>query len=179
MTPSSMGAVRGLATAAVLAACCATACGGDAASADVDAGAVACPPTRVVGSEENPESSDAVPQQAAAAANVLTAYCGPCHTPSGAERVADGPSNVADFNAMIDEGFVIDCSAERSPIITSIRRNEMPPPDRFPVTAPDLDVVAQYIEFLCSDEEKACARRPSSPGCDDVLSARQQTRCAW
>lgn len=142
-----------------------------------DAGGFDCPPTRLeTGSDVNPPPSTL----AGAAVNVMLTYCGNCHTPGGAEGVAVGPANVADFNGMIDEGFVVDCSGELSPIITSMRQNEMPPPGYLiPVTAVDAEVVVQYIEFLCTDEERACAVRPSDSGCDDVLSARRRKRCAW
>jgi len=69
-----------------------------------------------------------------------------------------------DFNRMIDEGFVVDCDAERSPIIISMRANEMPPLDGFgfPATIADIETVAFFIEFQCNDEENACAESPAS-----------------
>jgi hypothetical protein len=86
-----------------------------------------------------------------------------------------------DFNRMIDEGFVIDCDAERSPIIISMRASEMPPLDYFgfPATDADIGSVVRFIEFVCTDEENACAESPSERGCDEVLAARRARRCAW
>jgi hypothetical protein len=115
------------------------------------------------------------------AVDVMRFYCARCHSPEGAQRVPQGPSNVFDFNLMIDEAFVVDCSADLSPILISMRANEMPPPGDLPfsVFPFDLDHVVRFIEFQCTDEEKACAISPSVPGCDDVLSARRERRCSW
>lgn len=80
-----------------------------------------------------------------------------------------------------DNTYVIDCNAERSPIIISMRAGEMPPLDYFGISATpaDIDVVATFIELLCSDEENACAESPGEPGCDVVLAARRARRCSW
>jgi mono/diheme cytochrome c family protein len=146
-----------------------------------DAGAVSdCPPTRVV--SDVSDDSDEYPKATISglAVNIMIANCGACHTPGGSERVSAGPANVADFNLMIDEGFVVDCSAELSPIIISMRANEMPPPNElgFGISPYDIEPVEQFIEFRCSDEEKACAVSPSEPGCDAVMSARREWRCS-
>lgn len=135
-----------------------------------------CPPTRVISDVDDPAAT-----ASGAAVNTLGAYCGTCHTPGAAEPAPSGPANALDFNGMIDEGYVIDCDAERSPIIISMRAGEMPPLDYFGVSATpaDIDVVATFIELLCSDEENACAERPGEPGCDEVLAARRARRCAW
>ena len=114
-----------------------------------------------------------------AALNVLSAYCRSCHTPTGATPSAVGPADVLDIERMIAEGYLVDCSADSSEIVRLMRSNEMPPPDDlgFGVLAPDLDQVTQYIEFMCSAEEKACALAPTDPGCAAVLAAREDRRC--
>jgi mono/diheme cytochrome c family protein len=148
---------------------------GPGSSAEVDAGGPSdCPPTRIVSdvSDKATVSGTAV--------NLMVAWCGACHTPDGAEKVAAGPSNVADFNGMIDEGYVVDCSSELSPIIISMRSGDMPPPDYlgFGPASYEIDLITAFIEFGCSDEEKACAVAPSDPGCDAVLLARRERRCS-
>jgi mono/diheme cytochrome c family protein len=145
------------------------------AGAEVDAGAPSdCPPTRVVSdvSDKATVSGTAV--------NLMQAWCGACHTPDGAERVSTGPSNVADFNGMIDEGYAVDCSAALSPIIISMRAGDMPPPDYlgFGPQSFEIDSIGELIELGCSDEEKACAVAPADPGCDAVLLARRERRCS-
>jgi hypothetical protein len=112
----------------------------------------------------------------------MDALCVACHAPDAAEPAPSGPAVVTDFNRMIDEGFVIDCDAERSPIILSMRAKEMPPLDYLGLsgaTSADIGDVVSFIEFLCSDEQNACAESPSEPGCDEVLAARRAQRCAW
>jgi hypothetical protein len=133
-----------------------------------------CPPTRVYSDESKSTVSGS-------AVNTMDALCGECHAPDAAEPAPAGPLVATDFNRMIDEGFVVDCDAERSPIIISMRANEMPPLSYFGIqaTTADIDRVAYFIEFLCSDEQNACAERPSEPGCDEVLAARRAQRCAW
>jgi hypothetical protein len=140
-----------------------------------DAGASDCPPTEVISDVSEKATGPG------AAVNIMVALCGRCHTPEGSERVPEGPSNVADFNRMIDEGFAVDCSADRSSIIQIMRADEMRPPAHpyaGPLSVVDIDVVARFIEFLCSDEEKACAVEPSAPGCGVIMSARRERRCA-
>jgi mono/diheme cytochrome c family protein len=138
----------------------------------IDAGASDCPPTEIVSDVSDKATLSGI------AVNLVLSYCGPCHSPGGAQRVPEGPANVADFNLMIDEAFVVDCSADLSPIITSMSANEMPPPGYLPfsVRPDEIDLIGQFIELDCSDEEKACAISPSEPGCDDVLSARRERR---
>lgn len=152
--------------------------GGPVAAGAPDAAApLDCPPTRVISDVSDDPSATA----SGAAVNVMSAYCGACHVPGAAEPARSGPADATDFNGMIDEGFVVDCDAERSPIIISMRANEMPPPDYFGISATpsDIDVVVTFIEFDCSDLEKACAESPSEPGCDEVIAARRARRCAW
>jgi hypothetical protein len=187
--------MRGVPLLAALAAGASFACGGAAdtagpvAAGPVAAGPVAtgtpdaaapldCPPTRVISdvSEEVPKAT-----ASGAAVNMMAVWCVNCHAPGAAEPAPSGPAVATDFNRMIDEGFVIDCDAERSPIIISMRANEMPPPDYFGVSPSpvDIDQVAIFIELDCRDEETACAESPSEPGCDEVLAARRARRCAW
>jgi mono/diheme cytochrome c family protein len=183
--------MRGVSLLAALAAGASFACGGAADTAgSVDtASSVAtgtsdaaapldCPPTRVISdvSEEVPKAT-----ASGAAVNMMAVWCVNCHAPDAAEPAPSGPAVATDFNRMIDEGFVIDCDAERSPIIISMRANEMPPPDFFGVSPSpgDIDQVAIFIELDCRDEETACAESPSAPGCDEVLAARRARRCAW
>jgi len=136
-----------------------------------------CPPTRVITDVSDAPASTAV----GAAVNVLNAYCAGCHAPDAAEPAPSGPSDVTDFNGMIDDGFVIDCDAEGSPLIIGMRRNEMPPADYFsgPAMSYDIDTVATFIELDCSVQENACAESPNEPGCAEVLAARRARRCSW
>lgn len=113
------------------------------------------------------------------ALNILDAYCGACHGRTAETPSAIGPADVLDIERMIDEGYLVDCSADSSEIVRVMRTNEMPPPEYLGigVTAPDLAQVTRYIEFMCSDEEKACALAPTAPGCVPVLAAREDRRC--
>jgi hypothetical protein len=115
----------------------------------------------------------------ASALNILSSYCSACHGPTADTPSAIGPADVVDIERMIDEGYMVDCSADSSEIVRVMRSNEMPPPDYFGigVTAPDLEQVTRYIEFRCSDEEKACAVAPTDRGCAAVLAAREDRRC--
>ena len=133
-----------------------------------------CPPTRVYSDESKSTASGA-------AVNIMGALCSNCHAADAAEPAPAGPWVATDFNRMIDEGFVVDCDAERSPIIISMRAGEMPPLDYFgfPATDADINTAVTFIEFLCTDEENACAESPSEPGCDEVIAARRARRCAW
>jgi mono/diheme cytochrome c family protein len=155
------------------------ACSGDATDAD-DADEVAapldCPPTRLVSDVSDPSST-----VSGAAINIMVAYCAGCHGPNATEPAASGPSDPTDFNGMIDDGHVIDCNAEGSPIILSMRAGEMPPLEYvgFPATEPDIDTVATFIDFMCSDEERACAESPMGANCDEVIAARRARRCSW
>jgi hypothetical protein len=180
----SASVMRGVPLLAALAAGAAFACGSAADTAGPVAASTPeaetqldCPPTRIIS-----DVSD-VPKATAsgAAVNFMATWCAGCHAPAAAEPAPAGPSVATDFNRMIDEGFVIDCDAERSPIIISMRANEMPPPDYFGVSPSpaDIDQVVIFIEFDCNDEENACAENPSEPGCEDVLAARRARRCAW
>lgn len=136
-----------------------------------------CPPTRII--SDVSDVPKATPS--GAAVNLMDVWCGACHGANATEPAPAGPSVVTDFNRMIDEGFVIDCDGERSPIVISMRANEMPPPDYFGIspTPRDIEQVVSFIELDCSDEEYACAESPSEPGCDEVLAARRARRCAW
>jgi hypothetical protein len=113
------------------------------------------------------------------ALNILSSYCAACHSPTADTPSAVGPANVLDIERMIDEGYLVDCSADSSEIVRVMRSKEMPPPDelRYGVTLPDLEQVTEYIEFMCSDEEKACAVAPTELGCAAVLAAREDRRC--
>lgn len=113
------------------------------------------------------------------ALNILSAYCGACHSPTADTPSAVGSADVVDIERMIDEGYITDCSADSSEIVRLMRSNQMPPPDPpgFGVTATDLEQIAHYIEFMCSAEEKACAVAPTEPGCVAVLVARKDLRC--
>jgi len=113
------------------------------------------------------------------ALNILSSFCGACHSPTAATPSAIGPADVVDIEGMIAEGYIVDCSADSSEIVRLMRSNEMPPPDYFGigVTAPDLDQITRYIEFMCSAEEKACAVAPTDSGCAAVLAAREDRRC--
>jgi hypothetical protein len=176
--------MRGVPLLAALAAGAGFACGsaadttGPVAASDPDAASpLDCPPTRV----ESDVSELPKATASGAAVNFMATWCASCHVPGAAEPAPAGPSMATDFNRMIDEGFVIDCDAERSPIIIGMRANEMPPPDYFGVSpsSVDIDQVAIFIEFRCTDAENACAENPSEPGCDAVLAARRARRCAW
>jgi hypothetical protein len=139
-----------------------------------------CPPTRII-SDVSEGSEVLKGSPSGSAVNMMDVWCTGCHAPSAAEPAPAGPSVATDFNRMIDEGFVVDCDAERSLIIISMRANQMPPPDYFGISPSpaDIDEVALFIELDCSDEENACAESPSEPGCDEVLAARRARRCAW
>ena len=147
---------------------------GPVALGTADAAPLDCPPTRVYSDESKSTASGA-------AVNIMGALCSNCHAADAAEPAPAGPLVATDFNRMIDEGFVLDCNAERSPIIISMQAGEMPPLDYFgfPATDADIGSVVRFIEFLCTDEENACAENPSEPGCDAVIAARRARRCAW
>ena len=136
-----------------------------------------CPPTRAISDVSESPASTA----SGAAVNIMSVWCSGCHAPGAAEPASSGPSVATDFNRMIDEGFVVDCDAERSPIIISMRAGDMPPPDYLGVSPSptDIDPVVTFIELDCSDVENACAESPSEPGCEEVLAARRARRCAW
>jgi len=193
--------MRGVPLLAALAAGASLSCGGDAtqstavssalpredagpenaepvASSTAETAPLDCPPTRVI---SDVSDSDPASTISGAAVNIMSAYCANCHGPDAAEPAPSGPSDPTDFNGMIDDGLVIDCNAEGSPVIRSMRAGEMPPLDYlgFPATEPDIDTVASFIEFLCNDAENACAEEPSQPGCDEVLAARRAERCSW
>jgi hypothetical protein len=151
---------------------------GPVATATPDAAApLDCPPTRVISDVSGVPKSTA----SGAAVNMMDVWCASCHAPGAAEPAPSGPLEVTDFNRMIDEGFVIDCDGERSPIIISMRANEMPPPDYFGVSpiSSEVDQVVIFIELDCSDRENTCAESPSEPGCGEVLAARRARRCSW
>lgn len=167
------GVMRGVPLLAALVVGASFACGGDA---DTAVAPIDCPPTRLVSDVSDPAST-----VSGAAMNVMSAYCAACHGPNATEPAPSGPADPTDFNGMIDDGFVVDCNAEGSPIIVSMRAQEMPPLEYagFPATDPDIDTVVSFIELLCSDEENACAANPSAPACDEVLAARRAERCSW
>jgi mono/diheme cytochrome c family protein len=168
-----MRGVRLLAAAAGVA----FACGGDATTHSSNAAPLLdCPPTRNISDVSDPAST-----ASGAAMNIMSVYCSGCHGPDATRPAPSGPSDPTDFNGMIDDGFVVDCDAEGSRIIVGMRAQEMPPLEYlgFPATEPDIDTVARFIEFQCSDLEKACAANPSEPGCDQVLAARRERRCSW
>ena len=169
--------MRGVRAWVALAASALFACGSDATGVPDAAAPLDCPPTRVISDVSDDPSATA----SGAAVNVLSAYCTGCHGPGAAQPAPSGPADPTDFNRMIDEGFVVDCDAERSPLIISMRASEMPPPDYFsgPASPADIDVVVTFIELDCSDAENACAESPSERGCDEVLAARRARRCAW
>ena len=169
--------MRGVPLLAALVVGASFACGGDADTAAGEAAApIECPPTRLVSDVSDPAST-----ASGAAMNVMSAYCAGCHGPNATEPAPSGPADPTDFNGMIDDGFVVDCNAEGSAIIVSMRAQEMPPLDYFgfPATDSDIDTVVTFIELLCSDEDTACAANPSAPGCNQVLAARRAERCSW
>lgn len=173
----STGVMRGVPLLAALVAGVSFACGGDATSDSSDAAPLLpCPPTRLVSDVSDPAST-----VSGAAMNIMGAYCAACHGPNATEPAPSGPADPTDFNGMIDDGFVYDCNGDGSPIIVSMRTQEMPPLEYsgFPATEPDIDTVVTFIELLCSDRENACAENPSAPGCDEVLAARRAERCSW
>ena len=173
---ASKSVTRWVPLLAALAAGVPLACGGDATTNSSEATALDCPPTRLVSDVSDPAST-----VSGAAMNIMNAYCSACHGPNATEPAPSGPSDPTDFNGMIDDGFVIDCNAEGSRIIVRMRAQEMPPLEDFgyPATEADIDTVVRFIEFLCSDEENACAENPSERGCDEVLAARRARRCSW
>lgn len=121
--------------------------------------------------------SDPMSTLCGAAINVLMAYCADCHSQSATRPSSAGPTDVGDWELLSREGYVRACAAEQSPVITLMRANEMPTPEghmlSFPVSAADVDIVIQMIDFDCTDEEKLCAAEPAEPGCAEVLLGRQ------
>lgn len=103
-----------------------------------------------------PPDTDVPPenQLVATAENVLAANCGQCHGPSELfpDGGAGGLTDIQDLNKLIENGYVVDCSAESSRIIQVMRSGSMPPPNSgLPQVHPaDIDIVAQAIEWGCT-----------------------------
>jgi hypothetical protein len=183
------GVMLAAALAGVLLACGSDAAGGaarpreDAGLGNADAVAAAapdavdCPPTRVISDVSDDPSATA----SGAAVNIMSVWCTGCHAPGAAQRAPSGPLDATDFNGMIDDGYVIDCDGEGSPIVIGMRAGEMPPLDYLGIqpSSADIDPIVTFIELDCSDAENACAESPSQPGCGEVLAARRARRCAW
>jgi len=77
--------------------------------------------------------------------NVLAANCGSCHGPQ-LESVAGGVGPINDLQLLSEQGFILPCDPERSPIVQSIRSGAMPPPASGlpPVTPQDV----RWIRFI-------------------------------
>jgi hypothetical protein len=91
----------------------------------------------------------------AAAENVLATYCGACHGPALTENQASASINyINDWRQLIEVGLIRPCSPERSRIIRLMRAGDMPPATSgVPrVPDPDIDVVADTINFGCNGE---------------------------
>jgi hypothetical protein len=91
----------------------------------------------------------------AAAENVLATYCGACHGPALTENQASASINyINDWRQLIEVGLIEPCSPERSRIIRLMRAGDMPPAaSGVPrVPDPDIDVVADTIDFGCNGE---------------------------
>jgi mono/diheme cytochrome c family protein len=110
-----------------------------------------CPPVPVANLDDLPPRRQAE--------EVLRARCAWCHTPGSS---LPGPTDILDFARMMRDGFVEDCSPDRSPLVHSMRS--------FLVALPEDDIsrVAAGIADGCTPEQRACADSGEGAGCDVV-----------
>jgi hypothetical protein len=89
------------------------------------------------------------------AENTLATYCAACHgAPLTESQASAGINYITDWSLLIEAGLIQPCSPARSRIIQLMREGDMPPATSgvSRVPEPDIDVIADAIDFGCKGE---------------------------
>lgn len=80
-----------------------------------------------------------------AALDVLGQHCAECHSAAGAQA-AVGPLAIDDAAELVRSGLVIPLNSAQSPLLQLLGSGTMPPPDRAPLRAHELELLALWID---------------------------------
>lgn len=127
----------------------------------------------------NPDECQPSPSEGlelAFAQEVLAENCALCHGPALTPQVAGAGVNfITDFDALVENGWVIECAAESSRIVQVLRSKHDGRVDALTLaelTPRDIQLVTNYIDLGCSETEKLCAEQPALEGCARVQAER-------